>query len=208
MATWDWLRGTFTWPRGRRGLTAQHARDRLGSTSPPPWTVGLMFVHSNDLMPNLSAIALLPRGLVGVAVRDDIEQGCSLSRQPAPLCQFAGCPSGGLRVPSGRVTGRNLAYRPGPLLFALNVAEIIDFLSALRDRGPWDDLLNFIFDGGTLSDSDISALRLVDSELRAFGFCDEGPAKERLRPYVWRRASAALEALETGRTRYLQDEYA
>jgi 8-oxo-dGTP diphosphatase len=75
-------------------------------------------------------------------------------------------------------------------------------------HGPSDDLLDFIFDRGTLSDDDIKALRLVDSELRAFEFCDEGQAKERLRPYVWRRASAALEALETGRARYLQDGYA
>jgi hypothetical protein len=51
-------------------------------------------------------------------------------------------------------------------------------------------------------------LQLIDSELRAFEFCDEGQAKERLRPYVWRRASAALEALGTGRARYLQDGYA
>ena len=33
-------------------------------------------------------------------------------------------------------------------------------------------------------------------------------AKERLRPYDWRRASAALEVLGTGRARYLQDGYA
>ena len=75
-------------------------------------------------------------------------------------------------------------------------------------HGPWDDLLNFIFDGGTLNDSGVASLRLVDTELRAFEFCDEGQAKERLRPYVWRRASAALEALETGRARYLQDGHA
>jgi ADP-ribose pyrophosphatase YjhB (NUDIX family) len=89
----------------------------------------------------------------------------------------------------------------------IHVGELlcIDWVSP---HGPWDDLLNFIFDGGTLSDSDIGALRLVDSELRSFEFCDEGQAKERLRPYVWRRASAALEALETGRARYLQDGYA
>jgi 8-oxo-dGTP diphosphatase len=43
---------------------------------------------------------------------------------------------------------------------------------------------------------------------RAYDFCDEGQAKECLRPYVWRRASAALEALGTGRARYLQDGYA
>ena len=59
-----------------------------------------------------------------------------------------------------------------------------------------------------MSDGDIAGLRLVDSELRAFEFCDEGQAKERLRPYVWRRASSALEALGTGRARYLQDGYA
>jgi 8-oxo-dGTP diphosphatase len=75
-------------------------------------------------------------------------------------------------------------------------------------HGPWDDLLNFIFDGGALNHSSIEDLRLIDHELRAFEFCDEGQAKERLRPYVWRRVSAALEALETGRARYLQDGYA
>lgn len=75
-------------------------------------------------------------------------------------------------------------------------------------HGPWDDLLNFIFDGGTLNDSSTKDLQLIDHELRAFEFCDEGQAKERLRPYVWRRVSAALEALETGRARYLQDGYA
>ena len=81
----------------------------------------------------------------------------------------------------------------------------IDWVSP---HGPWDDLLNFIFDGGTLNDSEIDELRPIDHELRAFEFCDEGQAKERLRPYVWRRVSAALEALETGRARYLQDGYA
>jgi 8-oxo-dGTP diphosphatase len=74
-------------------------------------------------------------------------------------------------------------------------------------HGPWDDLLNFIFDGGILKDSDIDDLHLIDHELRAFEFCDEGQAKERLRPYVWRRVSAALEALETGQARYLQNGY-
>ena len=87
----------------------------------------------------------------------------------------------------------------------VGVLLCVDWVSP---HGPWDDLLNFIFDGGTLNDRDIAGLRLIDSELRAFEFCDEGQAKERLRPYVWRRASAALEALETGRARYLQDGYA
>jgi 8-oxo-dGTP diphosphatase len=87
----------------------------------------------------------------------------------------------------------------------VGVLLCVDWVSP---HGPWDDLLNFIFDGGTLSDRDIAGLRLIDSELRAFELCDEGQAKERLWPYVWRRASVALEALGTGRARYLQDGYA
>jgi ADP-ribose pyrophosphatase YjhB (NUDIX family) len=75
-------------------------------------------------------------------------------------------------------------------------------------HGPWDDLVSFIFDGGVLDEDAIAGLRLVDDELGAFEFCDEGQVKERLRPYVWRRVSVALEALTTGRARYLQDGYA
>jgi ADP-ribose pyrophosphatase YjhB (NUDIX family) len=74
-------------------------------------------------------------------------------------------------------------------------------------HGPWDDLLSFIFDGGVLSEDAISKIRPVDDELRAFEFCDQGRAKERLRPYVWRRVSVALDALETGGATYAQDGY-
>lgn len=74
-------------------------------------------------------------------------------------------------------------------------------------HGPWDDMLNFIFDGGVLSATEIATLRLVDDELRTYEFCDEDQATQRLRPYVWRRVSVALEALRTGQVRYLQDGY-
>jgi ADP-ribose pyrophosphatase YjhB (NUDIX family) len=74
-------------------------------------------------------------------------------------------------------------------------------------HGPWDDLVNFIFDGGVCDVETIGGLRLADDELRAYEFCDEGQVKERLRPYAWRRVSAALDALATGRARYLQDGY-
>ena len=83
----------------------------------------------------------------------------------------------------------------GPLL-------CVDWISP---HGPWDDLLSFIFDGGILCSEAISSLGPVDDELRAFEFCDEGQAKERLRPYVWRRVAMALGALQTGRVDYLQD---
>jgi hypothetical protein len=75
-------------------------------------------------------------------------------------------------------------------------------------HGPWDDLVNFIFDGGALSHDAASALRSADAELRAVEFCDEGQAKERLRPYVWRRVAVALDALRTGQARYLEDGHA
>jgi hypothetical protein len=50
-------------------------------------------------------------------------------------------------------------------------------LQAVSPHGPWDDLLNFILDGGTLNEGDIAGLQLVDSELRAFEFCDEARPK-------------------------------
>lgn len=74
-------------------------------------------------------------------------------------------------------------------------------------HGPWDDLLAFIFDGGVLDDSQVSDLALVDGELSAFEFCTEKQAQPRLRPHVWRRATAALDALRTEHVHYLQDGY-
>ena len=91
-----------------------------------------------------------------------------------------------------------LDLQPGNLL-------CVDWVSP---HGPWDDLINFIFDGGVLDERDLASLRLMDDELRAYEFCELGQIKERLRPYVWRRVSMALEALATGRARYLQDGYA
>ena len=72
---------------------------------------------------------------------------------------------------------------------------------------PWDDLLAFIFDGGMLTGEQIASLRTADDELEAFEFCTADQARERLRPRAWRRAAAALEALQTGQARYLQDGY-
>ena len=77
----------------------------------------------------------------------------------------------------------------------------------IAPHGPWDDLLNFIFDGGVLSDIEIANLRLIDGELRTYKFCDEDQAAQRLRPHVWRRVSMAMETLRTGRVQYLQDGY-
>lgn len=120
-----------------------------------------------------------------------------------------------LSIPATSQTGTCLAAWPRltshpPTRCDGNYAKNSDSISRSEifwasPHDPWDDLLNFIFDGEILSNSAINGLQLIDRELRAFEFCDEGQAKERLRPYVWRWASAALEALETGRARYLQD---
>jgi 8-oxo-dGTP diphosphatase len=71
-------------------------------------------------------------------------------------------------------------------------------------HGPWDDLIAFIFDGGELDAERASAIQLLDGELDAAEYCTEAQARERLRPYVWTRVVAALDALKTGRPTYLQ----
>lgn len=72
-------------------------------------------------------------------------------------------------------------------------------------HGPWDDSLMFIFGAGTLTTRQASALRLTDGELAACEFCTPTQAAQRLRPYVWRRADAALHALKSHRATYLHD---
>ncbi|MGH3773981.1 MAG: NUDIX domain-containing protein [Pseudonocardiaceae bacterium] len=74
-------------------------------------------------------------------------------------------------------------------------------------HGPWDDSLMFIFGAGTLTTQQASALRLTDGELAAYEFCTPTQAERRLRPYVWRRVNAALQALESRCTTYLHDGY-
>lgn len=82
---------------------------------------------------------------------------------------------------------------------------VVDWVSP---HGPWDDLLAFIFDGGELSDEQIAMIKILDGELSAFEFCTPGQARQRLRPYVWRRVAAALDALKAGHVQYLQNGYA
>jgi 8-oxo-dGTP diphosphatase len=80
----------------------------------------------------------------------------------------------------------------------------IDWISP---HGPWDDSLMFIFNAGTLTAHQIAGLRLADDELAAYEFCAPEQAQQRLRPYVWRRVQAALDALTLGRALYLHDGY-
>jgi 8-oxo-dGTP diphosphatase len=105
--------------------------------------------------------------------------------------------------PPHQAVQRELAEELG---LELRVGDLlcVDWVSP---HGPWDDLLAFIFDGGELNDSQVANLTLIDGELAAFEFCNEEQAQQRLRPYVWRRATFALKALGTGHVHYLQDGY-
>jgi 8-oxo-dGTP diphosphatase len=72
-------------------------------------------------------------------------------------------------------------------------------------HGPWDDSLMFIFDGGVMIEDQQTRISLRDHELNEFRFCERDEAAALLRPYMWRRVEAALNALASGRTAYLHD---
>jgi 8-oxo-dGTP diphosphatase len=70
-------------------------------------------------------------------------------------------------------------------------------------HGPWDDSLMFIFDGGVLTAEQRSKITLRDNELREARFVTDEEAMGLLRPYVWSRAEAAIEACTGQITRCL-----
>jgi 8-oxo-dGTP pyrophosphatase MutT (NUDIX family) len=72
-------------------------------------------------------------------------------------------------------------------------------------HGPWDDQLAFIFDGGRLTQVEVDSVRILDGELDAFEFVEQDEAARRLRPHVWSRLCAALDALDNHQTGYLRD---
>jgi ADP-ribose pyrophosphatase YjhB (NUDIX family) len=72
-------------------------------------------------------------------------------------------------------------------------------------HGPWDDLLAFVFDAGALGAAELALVQLADGELSAYEFCTPAQAEQRLRPYIYRRLTVALHALETGLPGYLED---
>lgn len=104
--------------------------------------------------------------------------------------------------PPAEAAKRELAEELG---IDVRVGELL-CVDWVAPHGPWDDLLAFIFDGGELDDAQTAAMQLLDGELNDAEFCTEAQAQQRLRPYVWTRVAAALEALQTGRAKYLQSD--
>jgi 8-oxo-dGTP diphosphatase len=72
-------------------------------------------------------------------------------------------------------------------------------------HGPWDDMLAFVFDGGTLADEQCR-LSLGDGEVSEYRFSPADQLAELLNARLWRRVAVALEVLKAGSgPRYLQD---
>jgi 8-oxo-dGTP pyrophosphatase MutT (NUDIX family) len=84
---------------------------------------------------------------------------------------------------------------PGSLL-------VVDWVTA---HAPWDDLLAFIFDGGTLGPTQLASIRLLDGEIGSVRWCSEEEATALLRPRLSKRVRIALQALRAGQPTYLQD---
>jgi 8-oxo-dGTP diphosphatase len=84
-----------------------------------------------------------------------------------------------------------LSVVPGRLL-------VVDWVPP---RDPRTDGLMLVFDGGRCGDP----VRLPEDELRSWAWSDPGEAAQRLLPLLARRAAAALRALHTSTTLYLED---
>lgn len=72
-------------------------------------------------------------------------------------------------------------------------------------HGPWDDLLAFVFDAGTLSPNACARLRPHDEELSACTFFEKAEALALLGDRQRKRARHALEALNDQVPRYLEN---
>ncbi|MFC9085903.1 NUDIX domain-containing protein [Nocardiopsis dassonvillei] len=70
-------------------------------------------------------------------------------------------------------------------------------------HGPWDDLLMFVFDGGSVSPEQAESLHPVDDELREVRWCTPQQAAGLLREDVWARTAQAVLAWEDKTTSYL-----
>ena len=76
------------------------------------------------------------------------------------------------------------------------VVELKGLLSVewVAPRDPWDDLIMFVFDGGTVTSDVASDLNPKDEELRAVGWYTSDQVAGLLREDVWERTRQALRA--------------
>jgi len=79
----------------------------------------------------------------------------------------------------------------------------VDYSGETKTR---TESLNFIFDGGMLTDADIQQIVLPKSELRAYGFFSPEEATGLLTRRLRRRVERCLDVLESGITVYLDEQ--
>jgi 8-oxo-dGTP diphosphatase len=103
--------------------------------------------------------------------------------------------------PPDAAAGRELREELG-LDIAIGRPLVIDWVPP---HGPWDDMVAFVFDAGTLAADQATALALDDGELDGFEFVVPAEALQRLSERTRRRLDAALDALATGSVFYLRD---
>lgn len=72
---------------------------------------------------------------------------------------------------------------------------VIDYVPT---DGPMPEGLAFIFDGGVITDEDVSAIELTDPEIRSVGLYTLDAARDLVKPLLARRIEAALNAVRTG----------
>ncbi|MCU7726234.1 NUDIX hydrolase [Actinoplanes sp. KI2] len=90
-----------------------------------------------------------------------------------------------------------LRLRPGRLL-------VVDWVPPRPDR---TEGLMMVFDGGVLTRSQAERIRLPADELRAWAWCTEQEAGERLSRLLARRVAAAVRARADGVVAYLENGF-
>lgn len=103
------------------------------------------------------------------------------------------------RKAAAREVGEELGLEiePGRLL-------VVDWVPPMDGR---TESMVYVFDGGRLDPERAKSIRLPADELSDWGWCTIEQAHERMRPLVARRIEAALAAVKTGATAYLEAGY-
>ncbi len=133
-----------------------------------------------------------------------------------------------LRDQAGRILLVDPSYKPGwdlpggmveadeapdaavrrELLEELGLAVNLDRLLCVDwvpAHGPWDDMLAFVFDGGTLDTTTAASLHPCDAEIDTIAFVEPNRVPEHLGGHTRRRVETAITLLGSGRTAYLVD---
>jgi 8-oxo-dGTP pyrophosphatase MutT (NUDIX family) len=74
---------------------------------------------------------------------------------------------------------------------------VVDYIF---EQGDWPEAVMFVFDGGTLTQSEVDAVVFVDGEILSAGFYGVQEVRDRVRPRLAGRIEAAVHAVDHGTT--------